>query len=158
MIKLINYVRTQVNREFCRPDLSPQNFLEGDEYLKPVIEDDALLYSIDDIFDFSGSGKDVKSLADRLAEATVTLEEVHQVIKENKQMREQVVYYRSALQRTFLEKMELQERSLQLPSEQSVNHDATAAFAREVVDDDSHYFSSYAYNGQSKFVAMPIPD
>ena len=147
MIKLINYVRAQVNQGLHRPDLSRENFLQGDEYLKPVMEDDALLYSIDDIFDLSGQEKEVKTLADRLAEASMTLEEAQEVIRENQRMRDQLVYYRSALQRTFLEKMELQERSSNPRSDRSMDNDANVAPAAETVNDDSHYFSSYAYHG-----------
>ncbi|KAL9006754.1 MAG: hypothetical protein Q9188_000532 [Gyalolechia gomerana] len=144
MIKLINYVRGQVNQGLFRPNLLPKNFLEGDEYLKPVMEDDALLYSIDDIFDYCEQQE--KSLPNGSAEATLSREEVQELLRQNKQLREQAIYYRSALQKTYLENLELKERSLPPPSEQGNNHDAVAARPRDVAGDDSHYFSSYACN------------
>ncbi|KAL8944873.1 MAG: hypothetical protein Q9216_000163 [Gyalolechia sp. 2 TL-2023] len=144
MIKLINYVRGQVNQGLFRPNLLPKNFLEGDEYLKPVIEDDALLYSIDDIFDYCEQQK--KSLPNGSVEAALSREEVQDLLRQNKQLREQAIYYRSALQKTYLENLELKQHPLAPLSEQGNKHDAAAAPTREIADDDSHYFSSYAYN------------
>ncbi|KAL8942929.1 MAG: hypothetical protein Q9211_001179 [Gyalolechia sp. 1 TL-2023] len=144
MIKLINYVRSQANQGLFAPNLAPKDFLDGDEYLKPVMEDDALLYSIDDIFDYCEQRD--KSLPNGSAGATLSGEEVQELLRQNKQLREQAIYYRSALQKTYLENLELKERPLPLPSEQENNQDAIAAHTKEIAGDDSHYFSSYAYN------------
>ncbi|KAL9026479.1 MAG: hypothetical protein Q9196_004862 [Gyalolechia fulgens] len=144
MIKLINYVRSQANQGLFAPNLVPKDFLVGDEYLKPVMEDDALLYSIDDIFDYCEQQD--KSLPNGSAGATLSGEEVQELLRQNKQLREQAIYYRSALQKTYLENLELKERPLPLPSEQENNQDVIAAHTKEIAGDDSHYFSSYAYN------------
>lgn len=144
MIKLINYVRCQVVQGLFRPDLLPKNFLEGDEYLKPVMEDDALLYSIDDIFDYCEQQD--KSLPNGSAEPRLSHDEVQDLLRQNKQLREQAIYYRSALQKTYLENLELKERPLPPLSEQGNSHEAVANLTGDVTGDDSHYFSSYAYN------------
>ncbi|KAL9021130.1 MAG: hypothetical protein Q9185_001669 [Variospora sp. 1 TL-2023] len=107
MIKLINFARSQVRQGLSHPDVSPERFLEGDEYLKPVIEDDALLYSIDDIFDLAE--KEAQSSTKKTPETTYSHEQVLQMIRQIDQLREQAVYYRSALQKTYLEKLELLE-------------------------------------------------
>ncbi|KAL9602225.1 MAG: hypothetical protein Q9219_001949 [cf. Caloplaca sp. 3 TL-2023] len=144
MIKLINYVRAQMNRGLFRPDMSPQSFLEGDQYLKPVLEDDALLYSIDDLFDLCEHQE--KVLSNDSAEVTFSHSDVQEMIKENKKLREQATYYRSSLRKSFLENLELKEQSLHTLHERDGDHSANTASARETVDSDSHYFSSYAYN------------
>ena len=50
MVKLVNYVRRQVQRGQGRSlDLSTSSIFDDDQYLQPVLEDDALLYSLEDI-------------------------------------------------------------------------------------------------------------
>lgn len=151
MIKLINFVRTQVKDGLFRPDVSLENFSEGDTYLKPVIEDDALLYSIDDIFDLAE--KEAQPLRNGNAESVYSHQQVQDMIRQINQLREQVVYYRSALQKTYLEKLEVLERSVQ--GEPSANSDKHSSPAKEN-DSDSHYFSSYAHNGQFLQAAKPV--
>ncbi|KAL8735263.1 MAG: hypothetical protein Q9181_002875 [Wetmoreana brouardii] len=143
MIKLINFVRAEVAQGRLRPNVMPANFLEGDRHLKPVIDDDALLYSVDEIFDVIKS--QTNPLTNVPIQARMTQEEVQDMAKECNELREQVVYYRSALQKTYLENLELQERNFNEPSEQDVINGTTATSAREI-ENDSHYFSSYGYN------------
>ncbi|KAK5125968.1 hypothetical protein LTR85_011323 [Meristemomyces frigidus] len=50
-MKLINYVRSQVQSGNSRPDCADPALWADDEYLQPVVEDDALLYSIDELAD-----------------------------------------------------------------------------------------------------------
>lgn len=146
MIKLINFVRAQVHQGLFRPDASPDRFLEGNQYLKPVIEDDALLYSVDDIFDLCKKQAN-NHLPNGFADAKVSEEEYQDIIKKCNQLREQVAYYRSALQTTYLEKMELQERNVKKSSEENMEMGANATSAGNK-NEDSHYFTSYAYNGE----------
>ena len=50
MVKLVNYVRHQVREGHGQPfDLSTSSIFDDDKYLLPVLEDDALLYNLDDI-------------------------------------------------------------------------------------------------------------
>ncbi|KAL8695281.1 MAG: hypothetical protein Q9218_000180 [Villophora microphyllina] len=144
MIKLINYVRSQVLHGLFRPDLAPENFLEGDAYLRPAIEEDALLYSLDDLFDYCRKQAN-NHLPNALIEATVSQEQFQDTIRERNYLREQAVYYRSALQKTYLEKMELQERNPDESAEHDV-HDGTNGPSSVKSNNDSHYFSSYAFN------------
>lgn len=50
-IKLVNYVRSSVKDGNTTPDVSSKEKFQDEAYLKPVLEDDALLYSLDDIED-----------------------------------------------------------------------------------------------------------
>jgi len=55
-IKLVNYIRTEVANGNQKPDLSSRELFQDDKYLTPVLEDDAVLYSLDDI---DSNGEDV---------------------------------------------------------------------------------------------------
>jgi hypothetical protein len=67
-IKLINFIRTILYQEqrreqcsiseiidFLSSELTKREFLEGDTYLKPVDENDPLLFLFDEIFEFNYS-------------------------------------------------------------------------------------------------------
>ncbi|KAL9638969.1 MAG: hypothetical protein Q9204_001296 [Flavoplaca sp. TL-2023a] len=139
MIKLINFIREQVSQGLFRPDVSPETFLEGDRYMKPFLEDDALLYSIDDILDLdpqtiqSSANKSKQKLSDG---------DIQELLKQNDQLREQVKYYRNAYQEAYLENLDLKERRGSEPRE----HDCNGQQAKEK-DHDTHYFSSYDHSG-----------
>ena len=57
MIKLINYIRSEAKINNTLPSLSTKAAFQDEHYLKPVLEDDALLYSLHDII---GEGFDLK--------------------------------------------------------------------------------------------------
>ncbi|KAI6914690.1 hypothetical protein KC318_g1031 [Hortaea werneckii] len=50
-LRLINYIRSQVATGNTKPDCSSPQAWMDDKYMQPVLEDDALLYSIDDLAD-----------------------------------------------------------------------------------------------------------
>lgn len=147
MIKLINFVRSQVLQGLLHPDLSSGKFLEGDAYLRPALEEDALLYSLDDLLDFCKK-QAINRLPSTLAEATVSQEQVQDMIRERNYLREQAIYYRSALQKTYLEKMEMQEHNLGRSGQQDIS-DGNSGPSSPENDNDVHYFSSYAFNGKT---------
>ncbi|KAL8671858.1 MAG: hypothetical protein Q9168_003648 [Polycauliona sp. 1 TL-2023] len=142
MIKLINYVREQVSRGLSRPDVSPKTFLDGDKYMKPFLDDDALLYSIDDIFDLvqQPSQSSAKESKQKLSD-----EDIQELLKQNDQLREQVKYYRNAYQEAYLENLDLKERKGSEPKEDSPNH-STNGVRSKTKDHDTHYFSSYDHS------------
>lgn len=49
LIKLVNYIRAEANRGINKPNVSHKRFFEDEQYLQPVLEDDALLYSLDEL-------------------------------------------------------------------------------------------------------------
>ena len=139
MIKLINYVREKVSQGLFRPDISPETFLVGDRYMKPFLDDDALLYSIDDIFDL------VPQTAQSLPNASkqnFSDEDIQDLLKQNDQLREQLKYYRNAYQEAYLENLDLKERRRSEPKEHGCNGQQPKA-----KDHDTHYFSSYDHSG-----------
>ena len=47
--KLVNYIRSEVKNGNVSPDLSSKSVFQDQRYLQPALEDDALLYSLDDL-------------------------------------------------------------------------------------------------------------
>jgi hypothetical protein len=54
-IKYINLIRSRVRDLVQQPDSLEANALDSDDLLKPVLENDALLFSLDDVIDFESS-------------------------------------------------------------------------------------------------------
>ncbi|KAL8734363.1 MAG: hypothetical protein Q9166_001561 [cf. Caloplaca sp. 2 TL-2023] len=143
MIKLINFVREQVSQDLFQPVISPKSFLEGDRYMKPFIEDDALLYSIDEIFDVARQR--AHHQAEGSTDQTASPEDIEDLIKQNEMLREQVVYFRNAVHKQYLENLELKEHVGKKPEHQSRNHEVFGILAKDK-DHDSHYFTSYDHH------------
>lgn len=49
MIRLVNYIRTEVQAGNGLPDCTTKAVFEDDRFLRPVLEDDPLLYNLHDI-------------------------------------------------------------------------------------------------------------
>ncbi|RDL37215.1 putative Ribosomal protein arginine N-methytransferase rmt3 [Venustampulla echinocandica] len=136
-IKLVNYIRSQVHNGLPIPsDISRKDF-DDEAFLKPVLEDDALLFSLDDLPDIveaphdahdkgKGVEKDPRELISRVSE----LEE------ELRKIKFQFDGYRATVKETLDKKWDDQGASGQSGSPEK----------EEKRDDDSHYFSSYSYN------------
>ncbi|EKD14655.1 uncharacterized protein L3040_000178 [Drepanopeziza brunnea f. sp. 'multigermtubi'] len=134
-IKLVNYIRSQVRcGQRVSPDISKADF-EDEKFLKPVLEDDALLFSLDDLPEVteheqsaqSGKGKAIPSDSGPLAARVVELEE------DLRRMQLQFDNYRSTVSQTLDERW-------------NASGPSGSSAAKEKRDDDSHYFSSYSYN------------
>lgn len=65
-IKLINFIRSfpfepnskEASIASLMEALTTRQFLEGEQYLLPILEDDALLFKFDEIFEFEGNDLD----------------------------------------------------------------------------------------------------
>ena len=56
-MKLVNYIRSEVNIGNLAPNVSNASVFQDERYLQPVLQDDPLLYSLHDIFE--GDDEDV---------------------------------------------------------------------------------------------------
>lgn len=143
-VKLVNYIRSQVHSgKSVSSDISEKDF-EDEKYLKPVLEDDALLISLDDlpevqlkaqnIVEGDPSGKELSKDSGRLVARVSELEE------ELRRIQSQFDDYRTTVKQTLDERW----------NDNSVSGSSEVVGAEKVEkrDDDSHYFSSYSYNGQ----------
>lgn len=140
-IKLVNYIRSQVHSGQPVTSAVTEADIADESFLKPVLEDDAVLFNLDELPNVKdeeyedintedthlGNSKSPAELASRVVELEEAL----------RKMQTQFDDYRSAVARTLDDRWN--ERT------PSGSTDVQSGGKR---DDDSHYFSSYSYNGQ----------
>jgi protein arginine N-methyltransferase 3 len=145
-IKLVNFIRSQVHSGLTISSAAiSKEDIADDKFLKPILEDDALLFSLDelpvvqDIAEGVGGGTDTDTAggSGRLAARVSELEE------ELKRIQSQFDSYRVTVKHALDDRWN--EKVL---GDASVPEGATKEQKR---DDDSHYFTSYSYNGWSCF-------
>jgi protein arginine N-methyltransferase 3 len=130
LVKLANFVRSEVQAGKTQLDISSATVFEDDRYLKPVLPDDALLYSLDDVFEGDGGENDTAN------------NEVDELREQLSSLQSQFAAYREQVQNAMLDRLETNE-SAGGPSKQAKSDEAEAA-ATETYD--KGYFSSYSYN------------
>ncbi|KAJ5727568.1 hypothetical protein N7493_005388 [Penicillium malachiteum] len=131
-IKLVNYVRSEVKAGNLTPDVSSKSKFEDDLYLKPVLEDDALLYSLDDIAEQEG---------EETAPGTDAERRVQELQEDLERLQTQFSEYRLAVQKSMEDQLNKEDESLGASAPAGK---ASGSKAQEV---DEDYFASYAYNG-----------
>jgi protein arginine N-methyltransferase 3 len=130
MIKLVNYVRTQVKAGNKKPDVSSKAQFDDDAYLKPVLEDDALLYSLDDIADDQDEDATPGSEAER---------RVLELQEDLERLQTQFSEYRLAVQKSMEDQLSKEDENL--------DSSASAKKTDKIQEADEGYFESYSYNG-----------
>jgi hypothetical protein len=133
-IKLVNFIRSNVKegKPVVANDISAGDFAD-DKFLKPVLENDALLFSLDEALeaqDDSAAGEQAKVSDEALAAKNKALEE------ELEAVRSQFSNYRFAVEQTLEKRW----------GDESEPGPARAA---EKKDNSNYYFESYAEHGQS---------
>ncbi|OQD77853.1 hypothetical protein PENDEC_c002G02581 [Penicillium decumbens] len=130
-IKLINYVRSEVKAGNKTPDVSSKAKFADDAFMKPVLEDDALLYSLDDIAE------------DEEAEAAPGNEAERRVIElqeDLERLQTQFSEYRLAVQQSLADQLTKEDEKLEPGA--SVKRTP----ADKIGEADEDYFTSYSYN------------
>lgn len=133
-IKLVNYVRTEVKNGNTTPDVSSKSKFEDDVYLKPVLEDDALLYSLDDLAEEQGEDA---------APAAETNRQVLELQENLERLQTQFSEYRLAVQKSMDDQLSKEDDKL---AESDPQPSAKAIDRHQDAEDG--YFVSYAYNGR----------
>lgn len=137
-IKLVNYIRSRVHSgQKITQSISREDF--GDEkYLKPVLENDALLFSLDELPEVKSVLSTHKGKAID-AEPGALVARISELEEELRRMQSQFDNYRATVSETLDGRWN--DRSSSGPSK------PIGEEKEEKRDDDSHYFSSYSYNG-----------
>lgn len=139
-IKLVNFIRSQVHsgNKVSAANISREAF-HDEKYLKPVLEDDALLFSLDDLPEVmegvqGSNGKEVSGSGELVTRVSELEEELRRI-------QLQFDNYRATVSETLDDRW----------NEKGTAGSSVAAGTEkeEKRDDDSHYFSSYSYNGLS---------
>lgn len=132
-IKLVNYIRTEVKNGNNTPDVSSKTKFEDDVYLKPVLEDDALLYSLDDLAEDQNEDS---------APGSETNRQVLELQENLERLQTQFSEYRLAVQKSMDDQLSKEDEKL---AELKPQPSAKAIDRLQEADDG--YFVSYAYNG-----------
>ena len=146
-IKLVNYIRFEVKRGNRKPDLSTKQLFEDERFLQPTLEDDALLYSLDDLNDDQSSSLERDSDRGTSPQASQTPDLLARVTELEAELRlhqQQFAEYRVAVNEVLEGRWNSSEAPKHLETETSTTDETMAA--RQ--DDDSHYFNSYSNIGQ----------
>lgn len=130
---MVNYIRTEVKNGNNNPDVSSKSKFEDDVYLKPVLEDDALLYSLDDL---------AEEQADDAVAGTETNRQVLELQENLERLQTQFSEYRLAVQKSMDDQLSKEDEKLA----ESTPQPSAKAIDR-LQDADDGYFVSYAYNG-----------
>lgn len=129
-IKLVNFIRSQVHGGLIiTSEVSKADF-EDEKYLKPVLEDDALLFTLDDLPEVTTSDPD----EDSSKNSGGLVARVYELEEELRRMQTQFDNYRATVSETLDGRW----------NERTSN----GKEKEEKRDDDSHYFTSYSYNGK----------
>lgn len=136
-VKLVNYIRSEVKKGNQKPDVSSKTLFEDDAYLKPVLEDDALLYNLEDLADepsIPGADAGNSAAGKRISELQEELE----------RLQGQFTNYRLAVQKTMNDQLlAADETSNSSPAARGLG---TKGMTR-TEEADADYFTSYSYNG-----------
>jgi protein arginine N-methyltransferase 3 len=104
---------------------------EEDRFLKPILEDDAVLTSLDEVLDFDAEPEG--------ATTDGPDGELARTKRELAQLKLQFEEYRELASKTFQQRLRNANDDLEKEEE--------AATARQGKEHDENYFDSYAYNG-----------
>ncbi|KAI1982524.1 Ribosomal protein arginine N-methyltransferase rmt3 [Ophidiomyces ophidiicola] len=133
-IKLVNYVRSEVKSGNMTPDVSSTSLFEDDKFLKPVLDDDALLYSLEDVSD---------SLYDE--PAANPAQRINVLEAELARLREEFVEYKHMVQKSLGKQLGSEaEKDLPVLSNQQNREKGTDS--ERFKNAEAGYFTSYAYN------------
>ncbi|KAK7548745.1 protein arginine methyltransferase RmtB [Phyllosticta citricarpa] len=132
-IKLVNYIRSQVRAGNSQPDLSSAAVFADDKYLQPVLEDDALLFLVDELGD-----SEEEAHQDPQGDRVKQLEEELQALKAN------FADYREAVSRTLEERWAEKDAPNGTQAGPSANGQKSEDKQQKGVEQG--YFDSYSYN------------
>ena len=120
--------------------MSSTSLFQDDKYLQPVLEDDALLYSLDDI---SGEQEDGEPMVDSATQ-------IRNLEAELDQMRGEFAEYKLMVQRAMNKSLKTEggdDMSPSTPAASASTGKATISTGHERAEND--YFSSYSFNGRA---------
>ncbi|EFQ97858.1 HNRNP arginine N-methyltransferase [Nannizzia gypsea CBS 118893] len=133
-IRLVNYIRSEVKNGNTKPDVSSAALFEDEKYLKPVLEDDALLYSLDDIADLTvGEQQEVTEKLEKMTDPA----RIKELENELSNLRGEFAEYKQMVQKAL-------NQSIEDESESSSKVDRSSS--RSFQEAEKTYFTSYAYN------------
>lgn len=134
-VKLVNYIRSRVQLGQPLPDVISQSDIDDDVYLKPVLDNDAVLFSLGDVLE----------AADDVADATD--EQTRALLARNRQLEAELEAIQSSFANYRLTVQQTLDRRWGDDNQDSTPAEASCATVKEPNSD--YYFESYATHGIS---------
>jgi type I protein arginine methyltransferase len=138
-IKLVNYIRSEVKRGNTKFDISSKSIFDDEKFLKPVLEDDALLYSLDDL----NEGSTQPQSADTVKNTSES-KHIRELQEALDRLQSQFTAYRLAVQDSLDEQLQKEDKLVGVSENNSCQKSNGATGRIEAADSD--YFTSYSYN------------
>ena len=154
-MKLVNYARSQTRKgiQGNHLEINDESIFQDDQYLLPVLEDDALLYSLGDIAE--SEGPNGQSAGQPMSDASPEVKADARIVELEQQLKE--------LQQKFKKYKETVDKTLQNRWDSSDSSEGPSRLMpvgerHSAPDEDKHYFHSYSYNGEEvpvrRFLAL----
>lgn len=142
LIKLINYIRFEVKNGNGIPNIDDARHFADGEYMLPALEDDALLRCTDDILELA-EYEYPRSRVQKSAtvDATYNGKTAEERLRDEKGKTQQLQKQLDLVQRVLDQEI----------TERRTRFEYGEPGPKVAVEDDSHYFRSYQYNGQPPF-------
>ncbi|KAI8367011.1 S-adenosyl-L-methionine-dependent methyltransferase [Choanephora cucurbitarum] len=139
-IRLINYIRQQVkaNPQLSAIDMTftgQEPFWKQDSYLQPVLEDDALLFALDELEDEPEQPVDLSRVEPSTELERQLLKLVQASREQTSNLEGQFEEYKSMVKRTFYEPLAQSDKGIEDP-----------VSIANVADESNYYFNGYAQN------------
>jgi protein arginine N-methyltransferase 3 len=141
-IKLVNYIRDQVKSGNTKPDVSSAALFADDKYLRPVLEDDALLFSLDDLSD---SVPEAETGSKEAAGQSTDTDKIAELERQLQAVSSQFSDYRLQVEETLEKRWNDAEGSSR--AKQLKSGDSNGDTKSDGIDFEGDYFESYSYNG-----------
>ncbi|KAL9094205.1 MAG: hypothetical protein Q9165_003620 [Trypethelium subeluteriae] len=136
MIKLVNFIRGQVRDGVAKPEVSSKEVFSDDKFLQPVLEDDALLFCLDEIT-IDEASKDEPPILNGESTTYDQSTKIRTLEAELSILKSQFADYRITVEKTLDERWNAPTTS----SSASIPENPPPR-----KDPDVSYFESYAYN------------
>ncbi|EOD43380.1 putative protein arginine methyltransferase protein [Neofusicoccum parvum UCRNP2] len=134
-IKLVNYIRSEVKNGNKNPDVSSVSLFADDKYLQPVLEDDAVLFSLDEL----SADDEAEAPQSEEAKAVARAKELEEELQ---RLASQFAEYREQVSKTLEERWN--EKDTSKSAEAGPSDSAKAPEGKWGID--TGYFDSYSYN------------
>lgn len=146
-IKLVNYTRKEAKKGARALIIPSRSVFEDDQYLLPVLEDDALLFNLDEVIQSPETATEIAAhdgLQNHVPEGDITLKRVAELEGELQRLHQQFKSYRKVVDETLESRWANEQPNVEISKYDAQKVESTDERSKN----ESGYFTSYSYNGQ----------
>ena len=146
-VKLVNYTRKEAKKGARGLIIPSRSVFEDDQYLLPILEDDAVLFNLDEVIQSPETATEEAAhdgLQDQALEGDIALKRVAELEGELQRLHQEFKCYRKVVDETLESRWTNEQPNVEI-SKYDVRK---VESADERSKSESGYFTSYSYNGQ----------